>query len=475
MSELTKKLDVDGKKVTFYTTTEEASQFGNYGPAIVDGLQAYYALGQADVKEHGSEFKTNLKVKKNNILYYMLTQGIKPFYAYTGLYKMSDLLPESFQTMTEVDLEVLGSQNQGLLTNLIKTDEMFSNCHKLESLNLEGLDTSNVTSMYNMFCDKNMKSELLSLSFGSKWNTSKVTNMHWLFYGNSKLTSLDLSKFDTSKVTDMSQMFSHMDSIKKIDLTTFDTSNVTIMDNMFNSVKSLETLIFGPKWNTSKVTNMSSMFADHFPLEELDLSKFDFANVTTLRRFFSGASKLKKITWPSTFVTTNVKDMGAMFHLCSSLTSVPQMDTSNVTSMASMYEGCSSLTSIPQMNTSKVTSMASMFNNCKSLTTVPLMNTSKVTSMSYMFNDCTSLTTVPQIDTSNVTDMSCMFKGCSKLPATFPWAIDCSKITNASSFMFMFMATSVTNVTLKNVKESIKSGVTSAQLKGDDTLTIEFI
>ena len=39
-----------------------------------------------------------------------------------------------------------------------------------------------------------------------KFNTSKVTNMAYMFY-NSKAKSLDLSSFDTSSVTDISYMF----------------------------------------------------------------------------------------------------------------------------------------------------------------------------------------------------------------------------------------------------------------------------
>ena len=56
-----------------------------------------------------------------------------------------------------------------------------------------------------------------------------------------------------------------------------------------------------------------------------------------------------------------------------------------------------------------------MFLNCTSLTTIPLLDTSQVTTMGNMFSNCTSLTTIPLLDTSQVTTMTYMFYGCTAL------------------------------------------------------------
>ncbi|USS91880.1 BspA family leucine-rich repeat surface protein [Fructobacillus americanaquae] len=50
-------------------------------------------------------------------------------------------------------------------------------------------------------------SHLESIDQLENFDTQNVTNMAGMFYGISKLTSLDLSNFDTSKVNDMSNMF----------------------------------------------------------------------------------------------------------------------------------------------------------------------------------------------------------------------------------------------------------------------------
>ena len=86
--------------------------------------------------------------------------------------------------------------------------------------------------------------------------------------------------------------------------------------------------------------------------------------------------------------------------------------TENVTDMSYMFQNCSSLTTIPEMDTGKVTNMYGMFYDCSSLTTIPELNTSNVTNMMDMFYGCSALTTIPKIDTSNVTTMSCMFYSC---------------------------------------------------------------
>ena len=140
--------------------------------------------------------------------------------------------------------------------------------------------------------------------------------------------------------------------------------------------------------------------------------------------------------------TSNITIMERMFYGCSSLTSVPQLNTANNTSMRMMFSGCSSLTSVPQLNTAKVTDMYRTFDGCSSLATIPLLNTSKTTNMNAMFSNCSSLATIPLLQTSNATDMSQMFQYCTNLP-TIP-LLDTSNAT--SMYMMFYGCTSLTSV-----------------------------
>ena len=179
----------------------------------------------------------------------------------------------------------------------------------------------------------------------SSFDTEEVTNMHEMFSGCIRLTSLDLNSLDTSKVNDMYGMFAGDSNLFDLDVSNWDTSTVTNMYAMFHSNSSLNQLDLS-NWDTSKVNDMYLMFYGCSSLTSLDLSNWN---------------------------TSAVTDMAVMFYGCSSLTSLDlsSFDTSNVTVMYDMFSGCSNLTSLDLSNfdTSNVTNMDDMFNNCTSLTT----------------------------------------------------------------------------------------------------------
>ena len=247
----------------------------------------------------------------------------------------------------------------------------------------------------------------------SNFDTSRVTDMHYMFWNMHSLTSLNISNFDTSKVTNMSSMFYNM-NLTSLDLSSFDTSKVTNMNAMFMSMWSLTSLNIS-NFDTSKVTNMSSMF-DNTGLTSLNLSNFDTSKVTNMSRMFAFMRNLTTLDL-SNFDTSNVTDMGSMFLNMPSLTSlnISNFNTSKVTNMGYMFEHMSSLTTLNLSNfdTSRVTYMFSMFEGMSNLTILDLSNfdTSNVTDMSRMFYNMRNLTTLDlsNFDTSNVTDMESMF------------------------------------------------------------------
>ena len=154
--------------------------------------------------------------------------------------------------------------------------------------------------------------------------------------------------------------------------------------------------------NTSKVTNMDTMFYGCSGLTSLDLRYFNTSNVTDMNYMFYNCNSLTSLDL-SSFDTSKVNSMISMFDKCSSLTSLDlrYFNTSNVTDMDSMFYDCSSLTSLylRNFNTSKVNSMDRMFYGCSKLETLDLSgwNTSNVTSMGNMFDGCTSLTSIRMI------------------------------------------------------------------------------
>lgn len=159
-----------------------------------------------------------------------------------------------------------------------------------KKIDVSDFDTSSVITMKGMFYGHNYTPSYSESIIGlNKFNTSKVTDMSDMFNG-SKATMLDVSGFNTSKVTDMSSMF-NFSKVKKLNLNNFDTSNVIKMNSMFSGIDATE--IEGlTKFNTSKVTNMNWMFYSS-KVEILDLSSFDTANVTDMSSMFYQANTLK--------------------------------------------------------------------------------------------------------------------------------------------------------------------------------------
>ncbi len=317
---------------------------------------------------------------------------------------------------------------------LNRADKMFYRFDNCTSISMNGIDTSNVTNMSEMFADC---SKLQSLDLGS-FNTSNVTDMHNMFYFCLHLTSLDVSGFDTSKVTDMHNMFYCCKELAALDVSNFRTSNVTNMSYMFASCPKVKILDVAD-FDTSKVTDMSSMFSFCANVEKLDIKNFDTSNVTNMGSMFSSCKGLTSLD-VTHFDTSKVTDMGYMFSGCEGLTSldVTCFDTSEVTNMEYMFSECVGLTSldVTHFDTSKVTIMGGMFSRLN-LTSLDITNfdTTNVTNMARMFRDCNKLTAldVTHFNTSKVNDMSSMFSGCSSLTQLDVTHFDTSKVTSMSS------------------------------------------
>ena len=119
-----------------------------------------------------------------------------------------------------------------------------------------------------------------SLYIDTENKISKVNVKEIIFLDGVKLPS------------DSSAMFSNSNNTFNVTKITgnLDTSKVTNMSRMFanSKISSLDV----SKWNTSKVTDMSSMFSYTQSLTNLDLSNFDTSNVTAMSYIFSNASNL---------------------------------------------------------------------------------------------------------------------------------------------------------------------------------------
>ena len=185
----------------------------------------------------------------------------------------------------------------------------------------------------------------------------------------SGLSSLDVSNFDTSNVTNMSSLFEYCGGLKYLDISHFDTGKVTDMSYMFQYCSGLSSLDVS-NFDTRKVTNMGSMFSDCYDLSCLDVSNFDTSSVTDMSWMFHYCLGLNSLD-VSNFDTSNVTDMGYMFSLCFGITSldISNFDTSNVMIMNNMFQYCELINIYVSelWNTSNVTTGNDIFKACTKL------------------------------------------------------------------------------------------------------------
>ena len=267
------------------------------------------------------------------------------------------------------------------------------------------LDPTDKTAYYYTEPEKVYLNTDSSKMFYSKYKEQKIKS----------ILDIDLSNFNTSKVTNMDSMFEYMSSLTTLNVSNFDTSNVTDMHRMFFAMDNLTTLNLS-NFDTSQVTNMVGMFVGIDHLTTLDLSNFDTSKVTNMHAMFNEMSNLTTLNI-SNFNTSQVTDMSYMFNEMSNLTTLnlSNFDTSNVTNMRRMFSYAFSLTTLDlsSFNTSQVTTMSGMFSNAAHLTTLDLshFDTSNVTNMNGMFSSMYGLTSLnlSNFNTSKVMDMGAMF------------------------------------------------------------------
>ena len=269
---------------------------------------------------------------------------------------------------------------------IVKPGVKARGCHHLfyrlincTEMDLSGLDTSATTSMHEMFRDCS-KLESLDLS---GFNTSNVSGgtqssngMGFMFYGCSSLKSLDVSSFDTSKLTYMRCMFAYCSSLETLDLSNFNTANVTDMQFMFQGCSKLESINVS-SFNTARVTGLYEMFQHCSSLKTLDISNFSTPKANDIGYMFEGCTSLTSIKFSSGFNPIARTYVG-MFQDCSSLT---ELDLSSFTNTnipdgyaGYMFYGCSSLKSLDLSNfsTINVYGMSNMFTGCSSLDSIKL-------------------------------------------------------------------------------------------------------
>ena len=147
---------------------------------------------------------------------------------------------------------------------------------------------------------------------------SQSTSLYRALANKNQLTTVDLSGLDTSNITNMSEMFVNSASIQKMNLKGWQTSNVQNMSGMFKGVKQLKSLDIN-HFKTDNVTDFNRMFFGMESLEFLDISSLKTTKATSLYQIFGNMFNLKAVDL-SAFKSTNSVNVDSMFYCSGSST-----------------------------------------------------------------------------------------------------------------------------------------------------------
>ena len=206
-------------------------------------------------------------------------------------------------------------------------------------------------------------------------------------------------KIDTRYCTSLYCAFNYC-YLKNLDLTRWDVSNVTTVNGMFSHQdgKGLKTLNIS-NWELPNCTNFGAFIYDSL-LEELDLSALNPKKATTIASFLAENKKLKRVKFGNEF-TVGLSNEISFISAFENDIALEELDlsswnVSNARYFRYMFRNCSSLKSIDFGDNnwgsySSGVEYTSMFEGCSSLETIKATSITHFLNHGAIFKNCTSL------------------------------------------------------------------------------------
>ena len=360
------------------------------------------------------------------------------------------------------------------LITITSLNSYFKNCPNFNGA-IGNWDVSNVIFFEQTF----VGASSFNQNIGS-WDTSKATRMNQMFNGASSFNQ-NIGAWNVSNVTTFSSMFNGASAFNNggsadINNWTIRTASAVSMSNMFTSCPFNQNI---SSWNTSAVTNMSSMFQGATAFNQ-NIGAWNVSNVTSFQNMFSGANAFRNGNSNSinnwVINTTNFVTMSYMFNESPFNQPIGNWDVSMVTDMSGMLRYTNYNLYIGDWNTQNVTNMNSFlqwnnsFNQNIAAKTInaglpneyiawdvskvidfrymfwynssfnqPIdnwtLNNVNPIIMTYMFNEATSFNQpIGSWNTSRVTNMAYMFRGATAFNQDIGnWNV--SNVTGFENFM----------------------------------------
>ena len=327
-------------------------------------------------------------------------------------------------------LSSVGDLSKWTGSNATNVSSMFDGDEALTSLDLTNFNPSGATSFFGMFsgCSK-----LTSVGDLNKWTGSNAMDVSYMFNGDEKLTSLDLTNFNPSGATSFFGMFSGCSKLTSVgDLSQWTGSNATTVAYMFDQDSSLSKLNLS-KFNPSQATNFSSMFSNCKALQDLSsVNSWHIGEATAIDYMFYYDSKLSK-----PIVLNNSNDPNNS-----------SVQKNKLVSAVNTFAGCSQLTQldISKLNLTQA-DRTDFLNGCNNLWYLTLGKNSVLTN--------SSLPNAP--DSDNPKDYPGDPDNKKLICDSGTW-IDKSEISDTSSTKKQYTSSDLCNLTLEDLSNLTSAG-----------------
>ena len=306
--------------------------------------------------------------------------------------------------------------------------------------------------------------------FDPSFDQARPTSTYLWFYNMPNLTSITGWKyFHTDSVVVMRQMFQNC-KLSTLDLTNFNTSKVTNMYSMFNNCPNLNIVYVGDGWTTDNVFNSSYMFYGCTNLVGGQGTAYDANHIDKAYAHIDGGASN-----PGYFTNGNLNayaqynsNMHTLMFYCAAS---PQEGGNGIKNyeLPSDYlvepewvtdSICRSVTRVifnSSFNQARPITTYKWFADMENLTTITgweYLHTDEVEVMAFMFKNCSKLTAVnlSHFNTSKVVYMIGMFVDCTSLQ---PLDVSSFNTSNVLSMNGMFSGcSSLTRLELGNFNTS---------------------
>ena len=200
-------------------------------------------------------------------------------------------------------------------------------------------------------------------------DTSNVTDFYQMFWCNTRFKKIVL---DCSSAKTLERTFCATSNLEEVEL--LHTENV---QNFASTFLSCEKLKYIPPFNMDSATRIDGLFSTCRSLESVP--PLNFSNVTSLNSLFQRCNSLKQEDFPDFGDTSRITNMASLFTECFGLITAPEMNTQNVTHVHFMFSGCTNLVNVPVYNFAKVgrnnsTGFQGFIEGCPSLSDESLNN-----------------------------------------------------------------------------------------------------